>query len=270
MRKILLSFVIALLSICSFGQMVRTKEVYKEHWWSIGTQYYKYVPKNFTPRGVVLFMHGIGERGTDISFVERNPLPLYLGVDGVRAGVEIPFIVIAPQETLNDEWNGRALEVVKIAQSFGLPIHQCGLSLGSMKVPEVINALGYNPFTTVATVCGKLNEFTNTFAELKKIPTLHYYGTADNTIANGYLSVKLLAGKLKAAGADCTYVEYVGDGHSIWNKAYDPKASNGYINWLLSKTGLPPVVEPVKDPIIEIYLLNGKLTYKSASGLVFN
>jgi hypothetical protein len=228
---------------------------------------------NVTPIGVILFYHGQSERSTtDLTLVEKNPLPAYLKVDGVRDGIEIPFIVIAPQEEPSQAWWGKALDGVRIAQSFNLPIHKCGLSLGSMVDAEIINNFGTVPFASLATVCGKINEvtFPNTIAELKKIPTIHYYDPSDKTIAEGYTSVKSVYTKLKALGADTTMVEYTGEGHEVWDKAYDGNAANGYTKWLMSKFAATPPPVDIKDPIVEIYLLNGKLTYRSASGLIFN
>lgn len=250
--------------------MIRTEERYSKWNGDKGTRYYKYVPSNgVIPIGVILHYHGLGERSTtDLTLVERNGLPAYLAVDGVRAGIEIPFIVLCPQEEPPAEWWARASDFIKCAQGFNLPIHKAGLSLGSMIDAEIINTLVTNPFATIATCCGKINEFTNTIAELGKIPTYHAYDPSDKTIANGYTSVKSVSDKLKAAGKDCTRIEYTGIGHSVWNKFYNPKEPTNYITWLLSKTSI--VVSPIPDPqddVIRTYYQSGKIHFVTKSGL---
>ena len=251
--------------------MIRTAEKYVRWNGDSGTRYYKYIPSNgVKPIGVILFYHGLGEiSSTDLTLVERNGLPNFLAVDGVRAGVEIPFIVLCPQEEPPGQWYSRASYYVECAQSFGLPIHKAGLSLGSMIDAEIINTLGFNPFATIATCCGKINEFSNTMFELGVIPSYHAYDPADTTISNGYSSVKSVTDRLTAAGKDCKRIEYTGIGHSVWNKFYNPKEPTNYFDWLKSKTGTvvtPPA--PVQDPIVETYLLDGVLTFKSASGKI--
>lgn len=57
---------------------------------------------------VILFLHGIGERGTNISDIEKYSLPKYL------KNIDIPFIVIAPQCLENNFWEYHLRDVEKI------------------------------------------------------------------------------------------------------------------------------------------------------------
>lgn len=247
--------------------MIRTAELYTKYPGDKGTRYYKYIPSNgVKPIGTILFYHGFGERSTtDLTLVDNNGLPAFLKVDGVKDGIEIPFIVLCPQEEPPQEWWGRAIDCVKLAQTFNLPIHKCGLSLGSMVDAEIEKDLS-GSFSTIATCCGKINEYPNTFTEFGKIPTLHGYDASDKTIANGYASVKSMHDRLKSAGKDSTFIEYTGIGHEIWTKFYDSKQATNYISWLMSKVSAPPV--PVKDLVIEQYLENGSLYNKTQSGKI--
>ena len=254
--------------------MIRTAKTYKPSSWGATTRYYEYLPSNgVKPIGVILFYHGMGERSTsNLSLVEANPLPKFLKVDGVRDGVELPFIVLAPQEEPPSEWYGRAIDCVKLAKTYNLPIHKCGLSLGSMIDAEILNnPETLNCFASVATVCGKINEYPTTLESLKKIPTIHFYGTADNTIANGYASVKAMYNKLKSSGADTTLVEYQGAGHSIWNQAYSTTALNGYLNWLKTKFPAVPVEPPVPVTRLnivktEVDISTGRIIHTDVNG----
>ena len=71
--------------------------------------YYLYKPDKFKENlPVILFLHGIGERGTNISYIEKYSLPKYL------KNIDIPFIVIAPQCLENNFWEYHLRDVEKI------------------------------------------------------------------------------------------------------------------------------------------------------------
>ena len=71
--------------------------------------YYLYKPDKFKENlPVILFLHGIGERGTNISDIEKYLLPKYL------KNIDIPFIVIAPQCLENNFWEYHLRDVEKI------------------------------------------------------------------------------------------------------------------------------------------------------------
>lgn len=71
--------------------------------------YYLYKPDKFKENlPVILFLHGIGERGTNISDIEKYSLPKYL------KNIDIPFIVIAPQCLENNFWEYHLRDVEKI------------------------------------------------------------------------------------------------------------------------------------------------------------
>ena len=71
--------------------------------------YYLYKPDKFKENlPVILFLRGIGERGTNISDIEKYSLPKYL------KNIDIPFIVIAPQCLENNFWEYHLRDVEKI------------------------------------------------------------------------------------------------------------------------------------------------------------
>ena len=247
--------------------MIRTAEKFVQYPGDKGTRYYKYVPSVGTSLGVVQFMHGKGQIGTDLAKVEETHLPKGLDVDGIRTGFELQLTVVAPQEEPGQEWWGRSLTAVKIAQSLNLgKPHYTGLSLGAMCIDNILNDMG-DVFASVALVAGQFESSleNNSFERLKKIPTIFYYGNKDTVITGGYDSTKKMYERLKAAGADTTFIEYAGRGHDIWPESY-----THYISWLMSKVGAltPPVDPPIpdKDKVIEQWIEGGKLHSKGASG----
>jgi len=58
-------------------------------------KYLLYLPKEYeqkTPCPVLLFLHGSGERGDDLSLVKKHGPPKL-----IEAGQQFPFIVVSPQ-----------------------------------------------------------------------------------------------------------------------------------------------------------------------------
>lgn len=73
-------------------------------------KYYVYTPENVTKNmPVLLFLHGIGERGNNISDIEKYALPKYL-----NKGMTLPFIIIAPQCLDNNFWSYHLRDIEQI------------------------------------------------------------------------------------------------------------------------------------------------------------
>lgn len=71
--------------------------------------YYVYKPINIEEKlPVLLFLHGIGERGTIVEKIEKYALPKYMNK------FDIPYIVISPQCLENNFWDYHLRDVEKI------------------------------------------------------------------------------------------------------------------------------------------------------------
>ncbi len=215
-----------------------------------GIPYLRYDPIT-NPQAVILYLHGQGERGNDISdgthsVIENNEIPKQM----ITPRFEQPYIVIAPQlASSQGGWYANTTQpIVELCKTFGLDIYLCGLSLGSMVGPTLI---ADNPgvFKGLITVCGKdevsdPTKVTTLYNELKRIPSIHYYDPLDTQIAYGYASIKDMCTKAKSNGSDCTLqlinLPPTAYHHAIWSTAY--QVSN-FWTWLASKVG-PPIPKP--------------------------
>lgn len=66
----------------------------------LGINYIVYFPKNIKENmPLLLFLHGIGERGTKIEDIEKYALPKYMNK------FDISYIVVAPQCSYNNFWD---------------------------------------------------------------------------------------------------------------------------------------------------------------------
>jgi predicted peptidase len=242
-----------------FAQMRREVLTYN------GVQYLKYTPTTKPVKGAILFLHGMGERGSDVTLLERTEIPKLL-----KEGMEVPYIVVAPQLPANfGGWYGNiTYPMVELVKSFGVDVHLTGLSLGAMTVPSLV-AEKPGVFKTAATVCGFVDgsdatKKTAIFNEFRKIPSIHYYDPGDNTIAYGYLSIKEMTDKLKAEGKDIALVTWPGKGHSIWDESY---AANQYWAWLDTKTSAQPA--PPSTVTIDKQYRVGNDMFIESGGQVF-
>ena len=209
-----------------------------------GVPYIKYEPTTLTPIGVILFLHGKDERGNDIkdgvpSIIERNEIPK----QAAQADFEQPYIIIAPQlpSSMGGWWPNITGPIIEYVGLLGLDVHLSGLSLGSMVGPTLVKD---NPgfFKTLVTSCGKVDfidqpSLNALYAELAKVPSIHYYDPSDTTIADGFGSITRLYTALKGK-VDITLklVTGVGSPHAVWPVAY---ATQNYWAWLASKQAQP-------------------------------
>lgn len=237
MKKFIILIIFLIPAICS-GQMKSSIKTY-----GFSGKYIKYEPTTMKPVGVILYFHGAGERGSDISVLERNELPKLF-----KNGVEKPFIVICPQ-LAGDKTSWGTNEIVTMLNILdtyeGLEKHVTGLSLGGMATySAVIKAyeyMGNKPgyFKTAVSVCGRTS--TSNWQAFQGTAVKVYHGTKDTTvpISPDIALVKLLQNN----NVDVQSVFYEGAGHIIWGTAYNESESS-YWKYLKQKIEPPPVSTP--------------------------
>src|SRR5690606_15292080 len=196
MRKyqIKTSFLIALLLVS--GATLMAQNAFKTTSKSV-IAFYQYLPKDYASNSnkypVVIFLHGIGERGpnsTDKSTLEaaipavaKNGPPR-----AVRDGKHFPFILISPQlKTGIGNWPTwyvrEAIDYVKTYLRVDEKrIHITGLSLGgggawtiAQESPEL--------FATLSPVCGAYNSTSKApNIARENLPVWAFHGDADNVV----------------------------------------------------------------------------------------
>lgn len=204
---------------------------------------------------IIWFMHGLGERGTDITKVEQEGLPRLL-----KEGLELNYIVIYTQlPSSATSWGKTILtKMVNILKKYqAKAYHVTGLSLGAMGSLSVMKLFpGF--FKTAGICCGKTSDpsVTSPF-----IPTQlkFWHGTKDNVLPIS--NIRTLYKNLLTAGAKAQMVEY-NDGHDIWDKVYNPNNSNGYWPWLNNRTASDPIVSQVVE--------NGLITITTQAGKTYS
>lgn len=197
-------------------------------------QYWLYLPPEFdeqSPRQwpLVLFLHGRGERGSDLELVKKHGLPRL-----IAAGQDFPFILAAPQCPGGAYWPGEidALNALLKELTASLPvdrqrIYATGLSMGGFGTWHL--ACAYPQwFAAVAPICG--GGEPERAQRMKKVPAWVFHGGMDDIVPLGESERMVKA--LQAAGGTVRLTVFMQARHDSWSAAY---ANPQLYEWLLSQ-----------------------------------
>ncbi|MEM1126120.1 MAG: PHB depolymerase family esterase [Bacteroidota bacterium] len=178
---------------------------------------------------LMLFLHGAGERGTNINQVTVNGPPKQL-----QAGQQMPFIVVSPQSPPNQfwgdqiEWLDALLREVTDTYRVDLDrVYVTGLSMGGFGTWSLATAYP-DRFAALAPICGGGD--ANTVCALRHIPTWVFHGDADEVVPPERSQV--MVDSLQACNGNVQFTLYPGVGHDSWTPTYnDPRL----YEWLLAQ-----------------------------------
>jgi predicted peptidase len=90
-----------------------SQSLYREVLRTYQINYLIYLPEDYEKSSkawpLVLFLHGSGERGTDLELVKRNGLPKL-----IEEGQEFPFIIVSPQCADLTIWDNQLLVLLLV------------------------------------------------------------------------------------------------------------------------------------------------------------
>lgn len=192
-------------------------------------EYLLYIPDPYNEKKtykwpVVIFLHGVGEIGTDINMI-RN-----VGLARVVKGK--PFVMIAPQCTAT-WWNTDVLqqlykEVMKKYHVDSSHVYLTGLSMGGYGTWNWAQA-SPEKFAAIVPICGAGTP--GTACVLKKMPVWAFHNADDPTVS--VAGSRDMVNALKACGSTLVkYTENATGGHDAWTKAY---ANADLYTWLLQQ-----------------------------------
>lgn len=197
-----------------------------------GIGYYEYVPSDYNSNTdnypVVIFLHGLGERGngtTDLPKVALNGPPKY-----VKNGTQFPFILISPQlTTALTDWPPRFVdEMIEYVQTYlrvdKSRIYLTGLSLGGGGVWWYAQSPAYAAkLAAIAVVCGSRTD-TNLACSIanENLPVWAFHGDADGTISvqKSINMVNAINACVPTPNPLAKITIYPGVGHNAWDNAY--------------------------------------------------
>lgn len=195
--------------------------------------YWLYLPKAATPGTtekfpLVLFLHGSGERGTQLENVTKHGPP---GMIGKNADLD-RCIIVSPQCPEKQSWNAPLLkelcdDVAKKQPVDVQRLYVTGLSMGGFGSWELLASYPGH-WAAAVPICG--GGKPGSAEKFKHVPIWVFHGAKDTAVPVA-ASEKMIAA-LEAAGGKPKFTVYPEEGHASWVPAYkDPELWK----WLLAQ-----------------------------------
>ncbi|MFT7771807.1 dienelactone hydrolase family protein [Roseateles sp.] len=200
-------------------------------WQLEGVRFWIWLPREYGQRTeawpLLVFLHGSGERGTDMEKVKVHGPPKL-----VAQGADYPCIVVSPQLEDNLRWDPERLHKLLAALKARLNIdpRRClgtGLSLGGFGVWQWACAHPRD-LAAIAPVCGYGDPAK--VAAMRDVPVRAYHGDQDSVVPLAPHAACVEA--LRAAGGTASLTIYPGVGHDSWTPAYNDRE---LLPWLLAQ-----------------------------------
>jgi len=192
-------------------------------------EYLLYLPKGYANDKskqwpLMLFLHGAGERGSDLAKVTVHGPPKL-----VKQNADFPFILVSPQCPTGQIWSDEALidlldQVIKKHQVDQSRVYLTGLSMGGygswslgLRYPE--------RFAAIAPICGGgdylpvLLPAPGKQAALKRMPVWAFHGAKDSVVPLS--ETERMVSALKQAGnQNVKMTVYPEADHDSWTETY--------------------------------------------------
>lgn len=288
MRNLLFGLGLLVAPLASYAQLV-AKNLTASNGVFIG--FYQYTPSNYnstsTKYPLIIFLHGIGERGngtTDLSRIAGPAIPGYIRNKGwdmtfTWQGKTETFLVLAPQLSSNyGSWQDFYVdEMLKYAKA-NLRVDPnriilTGLSLGGGGVWHYASnsAANASQFAAIAPVCGTCAVVNAANIANANLPVWAFHAMDDGTVGVGCTTGAI--GNINKNNPAVTPLMtlYPSGGHGIWDKAYSK--TYDYQNptiyeWMLAQN---KSLAPNKKPIakagsdVSITTLLGNITLSAGA-----
>jgi predicted peptidase len=178
------------------------------------------------PFPLILFLHGAGERGDDLSKVKKHGPPKI-----VETKKDFPFIVVSPQAPLRGGWQNKSLLALldEIEGKYKVDkdrVYLTGLSMGGYGTWRLA-AAAPERFAAIVPICGGGDP--KSAEKLKGLPIWVFHGAKDNAVPLKRSEDMVKA--LKDAGHEVKFTIYPNAGHDSWTETYN---NPELYKWLLS------------------------------------
>jgi predicted peptidase len=209
----------------------------------VSLKYLLFLPKGYkekpnTKWPTILFLHGAGERGSNLELVKKHGIPKI-----VEKKEGFPFIAISPQCPLASIWTSMVDELhyllIDAMQRYNIDetrIYLTGLSMGGYGAWHLAAAYP-DLFAAVVPICGGMvheNELLEEIKVLKDVPIWIFHGAKDETVP--IKNSQELYDILKKIRGNVQFTVYPKLGHDSWTKTYD---NPELYKWLLKQKRHP-------------------------------
>ena len=202
---------------------------------AVACNYLLYLPPGYGrddgPWPLVLFLHGAGERGNDLTKVKTHGPPKL-----VEAGRDFPFILASPQCPAEGWWENDVLDALldDTVDRYDVDedrVYLTGLSMGGYGTWSLACACP-DRFAAIAPVCGGGNHIL--VQRLKRVPVWVFHGAKDDVVPLAKSAEMVRA--IEAAGGNVRFTVYPDAAHDSWTETYD---NPELYEWLLNQRRKP-------------------------------
>jgi predicted peptidase len=183
---------------------------------------------------LILFLHGRGERGDDLSLVMREGLARRLA-----EGFELPAIVAAPQCPSGSDWTLHDDALLALLDDLDARlavdprrVYLTGLSMGGRGAWRLA-ATNADLFAALITICARRPDAVRDREDARPLvglPIWVFHGAQDQVVPVEESDAMVEA--LRAHGADVRYTVYPDAGHDSWTQAY---AEDELYTWMFAR-----------------------------------
>ncbi|MEM8679021.1 MAG: dienelactone hydrolase family protein [Planctomycetota bacterium] len=186
---------------------------------TVEMDYLLYLPRDYDRQPswpLLLFLHGAGERGEDLSRVKIHGPPKL-----IEQGRDFPFVIVSPQCAEGQAWQPPELHAllddVIAKTNIDLDrVYVTGLSMGGFGTWDLACSRPQR-FAAIAPICGGGRDWW--VGELKTLPVWAFHGSQD-TVVPPERSQELVD-RLRAMGSDPKLTLYPDAAHDSWTVTYD-------------------------------------------------
>lgn len=203
-------------------------------------QYLHYLPKDYVAKGrqrwpLMLFLHGAGERGTNVQRAAiHGPMSL------VKQGKEFPFIIVAPLCPEGERWqNDSLLKLLEtVTKKFAVDtnrVYLTGLSMGGFGTWN-LGVSHPGKFAAIAPICGGgqpldvlLGGYGKAANPVASLPVWAFHGAKDTVVPLSE-SERMIGAMKKAGAKEVKLTVYPEAQHNSWTETYN---NPELYDWLL-------------------------------------
>jgi len=194
--------------------------------------YQLFLPKAYRAGGkkwpLILFLHGSGERGTNLDLVKVHGPPKI-----VDRKPDFPFIVVSPQCPRGQWWDNKVLTALldDVIAKYSVntdQIYLTGLSMGGFGTWSLA-AAHPDRFAAIVPICGGGDP--KTADKLKTLPIWVFHGEKDRGVP--IARSREMVSAIRKAGGNVKFTSYPKLGHNCWTVTYDNPV---LYTWLLKQS----------------------------------
>lgn len=181
---------------------------------------------------LLLSLHGIGERGSDLQLLKRDGLARRL--DGYNT---FPFIVVSPQCPLSTEWYYNRTDTLldqlldDVLARYPVDparVYVTGYSMGGIGAWDM--AIRHPQRFAAAIPIASRGESYATICDMRDIPVWAFHGANDDVVA--LVRAEAIVKALRDCGGEVRLTVYPDTGHDSWTKTYN---NPQIYEWLLAQ-----------------------------------